>query len=100
VRAARAPLAPGAVVGLARDLLAEIRVHGASAMLSARQNELVATMACHAAVGAHRGRTVAEIKARLRDKERTERAGSCNHGRPTWYQLTLADLDKLFLRGR
>jgi DNA mismatch repair protein MutL len=100
VRAAPALLATGDVVGLARDLLAEIREHGASAMLSARQNELVATMACHAAVRAHRVLTVPEMNALLRDMERTERSGSCNHGRPTWYQLTLADLDRLFLRGR
>jgi DNA mismatch repair protein MutL len=100
VRAAPALLASGDVLGLAKDLLAEIREHGASAMLSARQNELVATMACHAAVRAHRVLTVPEMNALLRDMERTERSGSCNHGRPTWYQLTLADLDKLFLRGR
>ena len=100
VRAAPALLASGDVVGLAKDLLAEIREHGASAMLSARQNELVATMACHAAVRAHRVLTLPEMNALLRDMERTERSGSCNHGRPTWYQLTLADLDRLFLRGR
>jgi DNA mismatch repair protein MutL len=100
VRAAPALLASGDVAALAKDLLAEIREHGASAMLAARQNELVATMACHAAVRAHRVLTVPEMNALLRDMERTERSGSCNHGRPTWYQLTLADLDKLFLRGR
>ncbi|HET7197683.1 MAG TPA: DNA mismatch repair endonuclease MutL, partial [Burkholderiales bacterium] len=100
VRAAPALLASGDLAALAKDLLAEIREHGASAMLSARQNELVATMACHAAVRAHRVLSVPEMNALLRDMERTERSGSCNHGRPTWYQLTLADLDKLFLRGR
>ncbi len=100
VRAAPVLLATGDVVGLAKDLLAEIREHGASAMLSARQNELLATMACHAAVRAHRVLAVPEMNALLRDMERTERSGSCNHGRPTWYQLTLADLDKVFLRGR
>ncbi len=100
VRAAPALLASGDVAGLARDLLAEIREYGAAAMLSARQNELLATMACHAAVRAHRTLSIPEMNALLRDMERTERSGSCNHGRPTWYQLTLADLDKLFLRGR
>ena len=100
VRGAPALLASGDVVALAKDVLAEIREHGASAVLSARQNELLATMACHAAVRAHRALSIPEMNALLRDMERTERSGSCNHGRPTWYQLTLADLDRLFLRGR
>ncbi|HVL36636.1 MAG TPA: DNA mismatch repair endonuclease MutL [Burkholderiales bacterium] len=100
LRAVPAALAGGDLVALAREVLKEIREFGAAAALAARRNELLATMACHAAVRAHRTLSLAEMDALLRDMERTERSGTCNHGRPTWYQMTLAELDRLFLRGR
>jgi DNA mismatch repair protein MutL len=100
VGAAPAPLAGADVAALARTVLAQIAEFGAATAAAARRDELLAGMACHAAVRAHRALTIAEMNALLRRMEETERSGSCNHGRPTWYQLTLADLDRLFLRGR
>jgi len=100
IREVPAALAGGNVAAVLRDALGDLAEHGATHRIEERQNELLASLACRAAIRANRSMTVPEMNALLREMERTDRTDQCNHGRPTWTRISLEELDRLFLRGR
>jgi len=100
VRAMPAMLKQSEAEAAARDAIDELGEFGASRALTERRNELLATLACHGAVRANRILSITEMNALLREMEQTERSGQCNHGRPTWFQISLTELDAMFMRGK
>jgi DNA mismatch repair protein MutL len=100
LRAAPVPLVDGDLTAMVRDLLADLVEHQRSDRVEAWVHARFASMACHGAVRAHRRLTVPEMNALLREMETTEHSGQCNHGRPTWLRLSMAELDRMFLRGQ